>query len=328
MAFFDLPLDRLLDYRPDVPEPPGFDTFWDETLAQARGHALAPSVQRVDAGLRLVEVSDVSFAGFGGTPVRGWLSVPAGTSGPLPIVVQFLGYSGGRGLAHQHTLWPSLGYAHLVVDSRGQGWSVGNPGATVDADPAAGHVGVPGMMTTGILDPADHYYRRLYTDAARALEFAAGLDVVDERAMLVTGASQGGALTIAAAGLAPRLGIELAGAMPDVPFLCHFRRAVGLVDTSPYNEVRRFLAVYPDAEQRAYATLDLLDNVHHAKRARVPSLWSVGLMDDVCPPSTVFAAHHAWAGEKRIEVYSHNGHEGGHAWHTARQITFARELLG
>ena len=39
------------------------------------------------------------------------------------------------------------------------------------------------------------------------------------------------------------------------------------------------------------------------------SLFSVGLMDDVCPPSTVFASYHHYAGPKDITVYAYNGHE-------------------
>jgi hypothetical protein len=34
-------------------------------------------------------------------------------------------------------------------------------------------------------------------------------------------------------------------------------------------------------------------------------------MDDVCPPSTVFGAFHAYRGRKQIEVWEYNGHEAG-----------------
>ncbi len=51
--------------------------------------ALGPAARRVH---------DVTFAGFGGHPVRAWLTLPAQRSGPLPGVVEFIGYGGGRGL--------------------------------------------------------------------------------------------------------------------------------------------------------------------------------------------------------------------------------------
>ncbi|MFD7454374.1 acetylxylan esterase, partial [Kitasatospora sp. NPDC059827] len=41
--------------------------------------------------------------------------------GPLPVVVTYMGYSGGRGLPTEHLFWSAAGCAQLVVDSRGQG---------------------------------------------------------------------------------------------------------------------------------------------------------------------------------------------------------------
>jgi cephalosporin-C deacetylase len=50
-------------------------------------------------------------------------------------------------------------------------------------------------------------------------------------------------------------------------------------------------------------------------------------MDDVCPPSTVYAAYNHWAGEKDIRIWSYNGHEGGQNFQKAEQIAFLRDLL-
>ncbi|NCD17344.1 MAG: acetylxylan esterase, partial [Actinobacteria bacterium] len=41
MPRFDLPLDELRTYRPDVSEPADFDDFWSRTLAEARAAASA-----------------------------------------------------------------------------------------------------------------------------------------------------------------------------------------------------------------------------------------------------------------------------------------------
>lgn len=78
-------------------EPDDFDDFWTRTLQEAAEHALDPTFEPIDAGLAVFDSYDVTFTGYGGTRVKGWLNVPAGTSGPLPTVVEFLGYSGGRG---------------------------------------------------------------------------------------------------------------------------------------------------------------------------------------------------------------------------------------
>ena len=49
-------------------------------------------------------------------------------------------------------------------------------------------------------------------------------------------------------------------------------------------------------------------------------------MDDVCPPSTVYGAYNGYAGEKSIEVYRFNNHEGGGTLHELRQIQWLAAL--
>ena len=56
--------------------------------------------------------------------------------------------------------------------------------------------------------------------------------------------------------------------------------------------------------------------------------FGVGLMDEVTPPSTVFAVFNSLAGDHRIEVYEFKGHEGGGSLHFEEQVEFVREHLG
>jgi len=116
----DLSLDQALDYRPTLTVPDDLGEFWDDTLARVGDQAA--SYERVDSGRVTVETYDVTLGGFDGQPVRAWLHLPATAlrSGPLPGVVQFQGYNGGRGLPHEHVFWASAGYAHLVVDTGGR----------------------------------------------------------------------------------------------------------------------------------------------------------------------------------------------------------------
>ncbi|WP_263119345.1 acetylxylan esterase [Cellulomonas fimi] len=322
MTQVDLPLSALREYRPDVPAPADFDDFWSRTLAEARRHPMDVTLRRVDGPLSLVDVDDVTFPGFDGDPVRAWLVRPAGRTDPLPVIVEFNGYGGGRGLPHERLAWPTAGYAHLFVDSRGQGSGWGSGGETPDPH-GSGPAGT-GFLTRGILDPAEHYYRRLITDCVRAVDAVRTLDGLDPDRIVVAGGSQGGGLTVAVAGLVD----GLAAALPDVPFLCHIARGVEVSDTDPYGEVTRYLAVHRDQADQVFRTLSYLDGLHHAARATAPSLFSVGLQDTVCPPSTVFATHHAWAGPSSIEVYPYNQHEGGGGHHWQRQAAWLREVLG
>ncbi|WNI33030.1 acetylxylan esterase [Streptomyces sp. ITFR-6] len=322
MPLFDLPLDQLRSYRPEVAEPDDFDAFWQRTLEEASAHPLDAEFAVYDAALSNVVSHDVSFAGWGGHRIRAWLNVPAGAEGPLPTVVHYLGYGGGRGLPHDHLVWPAAGWATLLVDTRGQG-AVNNssPGSTADPH-GGGNPQSPGFMTRGILDPDEYYYRRVFTDAVRAVEVARTHPAVDADRIVVHGGSQGGGIAQAVAGLSP----HVKAALIDVPFLTHYRRAVELTDRDPYQEIVRFLSAQNGFSEQVFRTLSYFDGVSFAARAAVPALYSVALMDAVCPPSTVFAAYNHWAGPKQIEVYPWNGHEGGGSPHQAVQLRMLRDL--
>ncbi len=330
MPAFDLPPAELERYRPDIEEPEGFDAFWRSTLEEAGRHGPLLSVREVDSGLRLTRTWDVTFRGFAGDPVRAWFSRPAGAGErrPLPAVVEFAGYGRGRGLPHERLTWVNAGYAHLLMDNRGQGDQYGCGGDT--PDPHALVPGGPGVMTRGLRTPEDYYHRRLITDAVRAVAAVRELPGVDPTRVVAAGNSQGGGLALAAAGLVA----DLAALLVTAPLLCGIRRALDLTDADPYGEIAAYLSVHRGAEQDAYRTLSFVEGVSFARRARAPAHFGVGLRDTVCPPSGAYAAFNRY-GElsgtglrKEIHAYPFNGHEGGDAVHVRRQLLWLRTVLG
>ena len=306
MALTDLPLETLREYRPEVAEPSDFDEFWADTLAQARAMAWAPELAAVDTPIDELLIEDLTFAGFGGEPIKGWVTRPLG-EGPWPTVVEFIGYGGGRGLPGERLLWAAAGYAHVLMDTRGQGSGWGSGGDTPDPH-GSGPAG-SGYMTKGIAAPETYFYRRVFTDGALLIDAVRALDFADPDRIAVTGGSQGGAITLAVAGLS---GANVRAAMPDVPFLCHFRRSVELTPQAPFTEVAAYLAVHRASDDNVFRTLSYFDGVNFARRIRVPALFSVGLMDPIVLPSSVFTAYnHLAAADREIAVYPYNGHEGG-----------------
>src|SRR5690606_32553704 len=110
-----------------------------------------------DTPVTAVRVEDVTFPGFGGEPVRAWFLAPPSDQ-PLPCVVELIGYGGGRGLPHERLGYAVSGFAHLVMDTRGQASTWGSGGGT--PDPHGSGPAHPGVMTRGICSPHTYYYRR------------------------------------------------------------------------------------------------------------------------------------------------------------------------
>ena len=162
-------------------------------------------------------------------------------------------------------------------------------------------------MTSGIENRNDYYYRRLITDAVRAIDAVRTIEFIDPARITSLGVSQGGGLALAAAGLVP----EVNSLATYLPFLCDFPRAILVTDSDPYKEISRYLAVHRQAEENVLNTLSYFDGVNFAKRARARAWFTTALMDAICPPSTVLGAYNAYAGEKQLTVHTHNGHEHG-----------------
>jgi cephalosporin-C deacetylase len=323
MAFYDLPLHELQTYQPVREEPRDFDQFWQESLAEARRHPLDARFVAADFGLRTVETFDVTFAGYGGQPIKGWLLLPRDRSGPLPCVVEYIGYGGGRGFPTDWLLWSGAGFAHLVMDTRGQG-SAWRNGDTPDAAPDGGNAHFPGFMTQGVLDPKTYYYRRVFVDGVRAVEAVRSHPAVNASRIALTGGSQGGGIALAVSGLAP----DVAVTMPDVPFLCHYRRATEITDRHPYEEIARYCKIHRDKEETVFRTLSYFDGLNFAVRAKAQAFFSVALMDMICPPSTVYAAYNHYAGAKQLKVYKYNDHEGGEGYQAVEKVRFLTGLWG
>jgi cephalosporin-C deacetylase len=316
----DLTLDELWAHRPEVAEPADFDEFWAGQMEAARAHPLTVEIRREPSPATYAEIFDVTFAGHGGARIRGWLLMPHAERPGAPVVLEFVGYGGGRGDPLEWATWACAGYPHLVMDTRGQGgdWRTSDT-------PDPGDTGAPssaGFLTRGIASPETSYYTRLFVDAGRAVDAVRSIPALADRAVVATGGSQGGALALAAGHLAD----DVVAVAPDVPFLSHIRRASEITDQSPYSEIAAYCRLRPGEVDQVFATLSYIDVVNHAKRVTAPGLFAVGLADEITPPSTVFAAFHAYAGPKEVRVYAFNGHEGGEITHLREKLAFVAGL--
>lgn len=297
MPLFDKPLAELKTYRPALTRESDFDSFWDKTLAEAANIPLQEQFVRADYPARGLTVFDVRYTGWNGARIAGWYIQPPG-KGPFPGLVIYHGYSGSRAQPHNHFTWAAQGYAVLAVDTRGQSGESTDP--TVYS---SGHV--KGWMTAGVLDANEYYYRGAYVDCVRALDVLCTRPEVDAKRIGVTGGSQGGALSLAVAALDRRPVV----CMADIPYLCHFERAVDMAVVMPYLEISDYIKIYPQRERQVFRTLSYCDNMNLAPRNHSNVLMSAGLVDDCCPPSSIFATFNHLTCNKEIVTYRYHKHE-------------------
>jgi cephalosporin-C deacetylase len=303
MPSIDWPIEKLREYKPALYREADFETFWNETKMAAVKQPLNGELIPFSLPAHGVDFFAIRFDGFAGSPddrpgrIGGWYARPR-LSSKVPAVMFYHGYS-GRGVRPIDMIaLASQGIATMSMDTRGQ------TGESSDLSAAEGGHFI-GYMTKGILNPRQYYYRYVYADAIRALEFLASREEVDVSRIAVTGGSQGGAIALAASALSDRPILSL----PDIPFLCDFRRAIDITPNNPYPEIVRYIKQNPTTYDRVIQTLSYFDNMNLAPWIKCKTIICNGLWDDVCPPSTIFAAYNHITAPKQMEVYRFHGHE-------------------
>jgi cephalosporin-C deacetylase len=154
------------------------------------------------------------------------------------------------------------------------------------------------------LDERDHYYyKRVYLGCVRALDYLCSLPEFDGKNVLVTGGSQGGALTIVTAALDKRV-TALAAFYPALCDLTGYLhgRAGG------WPHLLNAAAATANNTPAKLSTLSYYDVVNFARQLRVPGFYSWGYNDTTCPPTSVYAAINAITAPKTVVITPISGH--------------------
>lgn len=298
MASIDMPIEQLELYAPEPWAPDDLDRYWSTTLAAALDQPLGVTTEPYGLELARVRSSLVRFDGFGGGTLAAWYVRPEG-DGPFPGVALYHGYSGRAPRPLELYALAAQGLAVLAPDCRAQ-----NGESTDGVVRGPGHVA--GWMTQGVRAPEQYYYRHVYADAVRALEVLCSFPEVDESRVATTGISQGGGLSLAAAALSERPSFVWS----DIPYLCDIRRGVQVAVKPPYTEISDFLRSQPGLEDDVWHTLGYIDLLNLAHKITCRSVVTVGLWDDICPPSTIFGTFRRIAAtDKELRVLPFHRHE-------------------
>ncbi|MEN8662119.1 MAG: alpha/beta fold hydrolase [Lentimonas sp.] len=304
MPAIDKPLEELRNYTGSSPRPVDFDDYWSAALKEM--HALEPELEWRDAEFNCsyAKCQSLYFTGVGGARVHAKVVTPAKPSqSPAPALIFFHGYTVASPDWVEMLAYVAEGYTVVGLDCRGQG------GQSEDIVPTKGNT-LHGHIIKGIDDDDDKlYYRNVFLDTAQIAKIVMSFEQVDADRVSVAGLSQGGALALACASLEPRIHKTYS----QYPFLCDYKRVWDMgLDQNAYTGLRDYFRRFDPLHKREdeiFNKLGYIDIVNLAPRIQSEVLMSLTLLDEVCPPSTQFAAYNAIRSKKSHLLYPDFGHE-------------------
>ena len=310
MPRIDMPLEELLKYPGMNPKPQDFDEYWERGLAEMRAVAPDVSLEPADFKCAFADCYDMRFTGVRNARVYAKLLKPknAGETAKRPALLLFHGYSGSSGDWISALPYAAEGFVVAALDCRGQG------GLSEDTGGVKGNT-YEGQIVRGLGgNPDDMLMRHIMLDTAQLAGLVLSMDEVDPARVMAAGGSQGGGLTLACAALEPRVS-RLA---PCFPFLCDYQRVWDMdLAKGAYDELAYYFRHFDPRhlrEREAFTQLGYVDVQHLAPRIRGEVLMACGLMDEICPPSTQFAAYNKITSAKNVAIYPDFGHEGIAGW--------------
>ena len=277
-----------LKIKPSLPAPDDFDAYWakqKKILAAIPANAKATFVKSV-GGIKVFDIQADTFNG----KLSGYLAYPENAEkGTLPAIITTHGW-GVRGSSFNGVVaWAKRGF--LAFDFNANGLPNGKP-AQFYKDLKAG-----ALKNYHIGDWKDRdglFFRTLFMRDMRAIDFVVAQPQWDGKNLVVCGGSQGGGQALAMGGLDSRVSIVVAG----YPAICdHSGPVAGRTSGWPhytkldkngnYNKVAVESARYVDA-------------MNFAARIKGKTMYLINFADDVCEPTSSYAAYNNIKGEKRL----------------------------
>jgi len=154
--------------------------------------------------------------------------------------------------------------------------------------------------TTNLDDKYKAYCKRVYLGCVRAVDFFEGLEWFNGEDIGVTGGSQGGALSIVTAGLDER-----------IDFLAAFYPALSDLTGFLHGRAGGWPQIFRDEytnKPEKIETSKYFDVVNFARFVQVPGWYSWGYNDNVCPPTSMYAAYNVLPAQKELHIFQETQH--------------------
>ena len=278
--------------RPGTPACPDFDRFWQNEAAAVRQAKFESSLTEVEQGNAKARVYDVRLTD-GKLAVRGYLALPAKTTpAGHPILMMFNG-AGTIGANYKSAIQRANRYNCIVFNM-----SIHDVPNGLSREEQAKLRRSPEIfqyMYRGVDSPETYPIRDIFRRVVCAIEYMKSRPEWDGKRIITQGGSLGGAQAIFGAYIEPRtvLCIANAPALSD-----HF--GGDLKQAAGWPNMFATLAKKKLDPTAARRTMGYFDTVNFAKKLPCPIRLSVGFVDTICPPTSVYALYNSIPGQKSI----------------------------
>lgn len=306
-----MPLEKLKVYTGVSPKPLDFEEYWTKSLNELDSIDSDLKLELADFQTPFAECFHMTFTSTGGAKIYAKLLRPRIQNKPGPAICQFHGYSAESGEWFDQLAWVAAGYTVAFLDVRGQG------GRFEDVGGVKGTT-LNGQIIRGLEDPDSSklFFRNVFLDTVRLAKLVMSMGNVDDARVSCIGGSQGGALALACASLEPRVN-RVAVAYP---FLCDFKRVWEMdLARNAYADLVYFFKHFDPThsrEEKVFNKLGYIDIQNLVSKIQGETKFYTGLMDNICPPSTQFAAYNKIIAPKQIVIYPDFTHEKLPGWIT------------
>ena len=287
--------------EPGLPQPVDFDDFWSESKAEVRKTPIDLQQTKIDElSNDDVEVFSISFATINNRRVYGYLSRPKNGNVPFPAIVNVPGAGPGVGPEIQ---FAKRGFVVLNMNVFPYEVPIDAAKRQEMYDQYNKDLGVR-YCYFNASNRNDYFFRAAYLGIDRAVDWLAEQEYVDANRIGYYGTSQGGASALILGGLNDHFCAILA----SVPALCdHAGCKKGRSSGWP-----KLLDFYHNDPEVLEASR-YLDAVNFARKIDKATIdVTVGFIDGVCSPSSVYAAYNVIPSKSKTMLHETGlGHQNG-----------------
>ncbi len=281
-----------LKIEPTTTLPDDFMDFWNSAKAKLAEVPVEPLLtllpEKCTPDLNVYHVRINNISGH----IYGILAVPK-KPGRYPAILHVPGagirpYSGDIANAEKGVITFQIGIHGIPVTME----------RYIYQDLGSGAVGR--YYITNMDDRERYYYYRVYLGCVRAVDFIYTLDAFDGETVSVFGGSQGGALSIVTAGLDPRIKYLVS----SYPALCDL---TGYLHGRAGGWPHLFTDDFTNKDEKI-ETSRYYDVVNFARFVKAEGLYTWGYNDNVCPPTSTYAAYNVITAPKKLELFLDTRH--------------------